>query len=46
MLDETLDFHINLAREKEYIFDALDKAMKKDLIENNPKEVNDHAFTS
>ena len=40
-LDGTLGFHINLAREKGTISDVLDKAMKKDLTRNNPKEVND-----
>ena len=45
-LNGTLDFHINLAREKKKIFNVLNKAMKNDLNENNPKKVNDHALTS
>ena len=45
-LNGTLDFHINLAREKKNIFNVLNKAMKNDLNENNPKKVNDHALTS
>lgn len=37
-LDEILDFHKNLAREKGTRFDALDKAIKNDLIKNRPEE--------
>ena len=40
-----LDFLVNLVGEKETIFDVLDK-VTNNLIENNPKEVNDHALVS
>ena len=39
-IDETLDFHINLAWEERTIFVVLDKVMKNDLTKNNPKDVN------
>ena len=45
-LDKTLDFHIKLASEKKTISNVLDKTMKNNLTENNPKEVNDDALTS
>ena len=46
ILYETLDFHINLAREKKTIFDILDKIMKNDLTKKSPEEINDHALAS
>lgn len=45
-LDETLEFHINLVREKITKSDILEKTMKKDLTKNNLEEVNEHALAS
>ena len=43
-LEGTLDFHINLAGWKGTEFEKLDKAKKKDFIENTPKEEGAQAF--
>ena len=43
-LDGSLDYHINLVREKRTKVGILDKAMKNDLRVHNPEKVNDHAF--
>ena len=45
-LDRTLDFHINLTTEKGIIYIVSSTTMKGDLIENNPKQVNDHTLSS
>ena len=45
-LDETFDFQINLVGWNITKFDNLDKARKKDLIENKPEEVKAHTRAS
>ena len=43
-LDETFDFYVNLDEEKGHKFDGLDKATKKDFIENKLEENKEQAF--
>ena len=46
IIDETLGFHTNLAGEKAHVSYRLDKAIKKDFIENELKEDNYQSLTS
>ena len=43
-LDETLDFHRNLAAMKGIVFEELDNAKNKDFTKNKPEENNDQAI--
>ena len=45
-LDETSDFHTELAGKKGSRIDNLDKAKKKDFIKNKPEEERDQALVS